>query len=125
MSSLPSWIKPDTADAYNHAYTMLYCARPADIRAMIDKHKSDDSSKPREVVEFMKEVVRMAQFEMSHEDLKALERREKMEGIHPSQQKKVEPPAPPKTNGRVSKLKICVVWVQIPHVPPFYTVDIL
>ncbi len=86
---LPSWIKPNTADAYNHSFAMLYCRELSDVRQMIDKTKEDNSFSTRETREFFKEVIRMAQFEMSYEDLKAAERREKMEGIHPSQQKKL------------------------------------
>ena len=85
---LPSWIKPNTPDAYNHAYTMLYCGQPKDIRESLDEAKKDNNFSNRETREFIKEVIRMAQYEHSFEDLKALERREKIEGVHPSQQKK-------------------------------------
>lgn len=91
MNQLPSWIKPNTADAYNHAYTFLYCKQPRDIREMLDKAKDTDFN-TRETREFMKEVRRIAEYEPSHEDLKALERKEKVEGIHPSQHKKPELP---------------------------------
>lgn len=113
---LPSWIKHDTADAYNYAFTFLYCKLPRDVRDLVDKAKADDAiyasiSKNTDYAsrianEFFKEVRRMAQYEKSQEDLKALERREKMEGIHPSQQKKPEIPKieepkaePPIVNG--------------------------
>ena len=92
MNQLPSWIKPDTADAYNHCYVFLFCKQPKDIRDMIDKVKEDNSFSTRETVEFLNEVKRMAQYEMSPQELKDLERKEKIEGIHPSQQKKVEVP---------------------------------
>lgn len=94
---LPSWIKPNTADAYNHAYTVLYCSQPSDIRLMLDTYKADDSKGNRETREFMKEVMRMAQYEPSFEDLKALERREKAAGIHPSQHKIPPMPSTPIT----------------------------
>jgi hypothetical protein len=92
---LPSWIKPDSADAFNHAYTMLYCEAEKTVRQMLDRVKdgyvmsdSDLSYDARYAREFYKEVQRIAQYAPSFEDMKALERREKVEGLHPSQQKK-------------------------------------
>jgi hypothetical protein len=97
MNILPSWIKPNTAAAFNHAYTFLYCNQNSEVRKMIDKvkdgyeiPKEDNSFAARHARLFFLEVKRMAQFEPSFEDLKALERSEKVQGIHPSQQKKVE-----------------------------------
>jgi hypothetical protein len=110
---LPSHIKYDTADAYNYAYTTLYCALSKDVRDLIDEAKDEDglyanlkngtSYLERTASEFFKEVRRMAQYQPSYEDLKALERREKMEGKHISQQKKAEIPKeePPKTENPV------------------------
>lgn len=95
MSQLPSWIKPCTAEAYNHAYTFLYCRQPREIRNMLDKAKDDDAFATRFTSEFLKEVRRMAEYEMPWEDLKALERQEKVAGIHPSQHKL--PVVPPPT----------------------------
>lgn len=89
---LPSWIKPYTADAYNHAYTFLYCGQPKEIREMIDQVKSDNNFSNRFTNEFFKEVKRMAEYEMPLDDLKALERREKMENRHISQHKASAPP---------------------------------
>lgn len=94
-NQLPSHIKPDSADAYNHAYTVLYCQQPRDIREMLDKAQGDSSYSTRETREFFKEVIRMAQFELGYEELKALERREKAEGTHISQMKRIEPVTPP------------------------------
>ena len=92
--NLPSYIKPSTKDAYNYSYATLYCSRPKDIRDMIDKTKNTDFS-TRETEEFFKEVRRIAEYEASMEELKALERKEKSEGKHPSQQGKVVKNATP------------------------------
>ena len=89
--NLPSHIKPSTKDAYNFAYTALFCKQPKDIRKLIDEYKNTDVKHScREVNEFLKEVRRMAEYEMSAEDLKALERSEKIAGTHVSQTKKEE-----------------------------------
>jgi hypothetical protein len=102
MSSkqLPSHIKHDTSDAYNHAYSTLYCGLHKDVRDMIDKAKQDDTVyanlstqtdyASRTAYEFFREVRRMAELKRSTEEIKDLERHEKSLGIHISQRKKVE-----------------------------------
>jgi hypothetical protein len=93
MNTLPSWIKPYTTDAYNYAYTFLYCKLPKEVREHITKIKNgekvdNDNYLARHAEIFFHNVGIMAEYEMSFEDLKALERKEKLEGIHPSQHKK-------------------------------------
>ena len=101
-NQLPSWIKPDTKDAYNYAYTFLYCKLQREVRVVVDNLKGNDALQKslvdatdyasRTARDFFKEVKRMAEYHLPFEELKALERREKAEGIHPSQQKPVEVP---------------------------------
>jgi hypothetical protein len=96
---LPSHIKHDTSDAYNHAYSTLYCGLHKDVRDMIDKAKQDDTVyanlstqtdyASRTAYEFFREVRRMAELKRSAEEIKDLERHEKSLGIHVSQRKKV------------------------------------
>ena len=91
---LPSWITPHTKDAYNWAYTFLYCKQPEEVREDIDRVKKDNGFSNRFTVNFFSEVIRIAEYEMSYDDKKAAERREKAENRHPSQQKKIELPKP-------------------------------
>lgn len=85
---LPSHIKHDSADAFNISFALLYCRQSKDVREMIDRVKDNFLFSTRETDEFFKEVIRMAQYQPSLEDLKARERKEKMNGEHISQIKK-------------------------------------
>ncbi len=98
---LPSWIKPYTADAYNYAYSHLYCELwDGQVREVVDKIKAnqeiglpDSNFAVRHAKEFFKQVEHVATLEISLEDLKALERKEKVAGIHPSQHKNSQAPS--------------------------------
>jgi hypothetical protein len=89
---LPSYIKPDSADAFNYAYTMLYCKQPKDIRLLIDRSKTDEKFICREIDIFLEEVVRIAQYTPSQEDFFKWQIDEKARGVHPSQIKTIEHP---------------------------------
>lgn len=60
---------PSTADAYKRAYEELYAKMPKDVRDLIDAAKNNTAFQPREVQQFVKDVIAKAQYEPTEEEL--------------------------------------------------------
>lgn len=60
---------PSSADAYKRAYETVLARQPADIKKLIIKMQEDNTFSTRETRQFIKEVVFMAQYEPTEEEI--------------------------------------------------------